>query len=97
MAIAVEWVKVALERIEASTACFSLRGIFVTERENSTCTAFDELMRLADKVFNVGRDSLPRFKLRNFRDPSDRSFLLVFVQEANFLFEKSTIGREFGN
>lgn len=59
--------------------------------------AFDELMRLADKVFNVGRDSLPRFKLRNFRDPSDRSFLLVFVQEANFLFEKSTIGREFGN
>lgn len=32
-------------------------------------------MQLADKVFNVGRDSpffffLPRFKLKNFRDSS---------------------------
>lgn len=56
--------KVALERIEASMGCFSLR-VFVTEREfdEPVCRgdAFggsDELMQLADKVFNVALPDL---------------------------------------
>lgn len=54
----------ALERIEASMGCFSLR-VFVTEREldEPVCRgdAFggsDQLMQLVDKVFNVALPDL---------------------------------------